>query len=247
MTEPDAAESRLSSAVFRALIGAVVVVAVPALVFWVIGSFDRDDDPAIGDLAAEEEDLDTVTDPPADPDPDAGDADVGDTDVEEGDPTPSEPDPPPSVDDGVQEPSADDDGTQGVNGEGEDGDAQPDPEPEPAPEPDPEPEPEPAPEPEGPVDQAFPPGEVTVQVLDGNAGGDGSTARRVAQELRDLGYRVIAENRARPNTTTSVQYTAGYEAQARQVAAEIGGAEIRQQTNLSASVMVHVVIGADRG
>lgn len=227
MTDPDTAEPRLGSAVYRALIGAIVVVAVPALVFWVIGSFDRDDDPGVGDLAVDEvedADTDTASDPEPDPDGEA------EPDGAEPDPTPTEPDPPPAPDDDAQDPGLD------VDGEDDPVADEPD-----------DPQPDPEPEPEVPAEPAFPPGEVTVQVLDGNAGGDGSAARRVAQELRDLGYQVIAENRARANSTTSVQYTAGYEAQARQVAAEIGGAEVRQQTNLSSSVMVHVVVGADRG
>lgn len=125
----------------------------------------------------------------------------------------------------------------------------PEDEPEPSPQPDPEPSPEPderAP-PEDRDPRAFPPSSVSVQVLDGARADGGAAARAVAEELRGQGYNVVAVNRAIQYEVTTVLWTPGFEAQARQVAADLGVTEVRQQPgNLSDQVQVHVVVGADR-
>ncbi len=98
-------------------------------------------------------------------------------------------------------------------------------------------------------DPRIDPASVTVQVLDGYQQDGGVAARALAEELRGDGYRVIAENPAlRYDATTVLWATPDGEAAARQVAADIGASEVREQPgNLSTSVAVHVVVGADRG
>jgi len=117
----------------------------------------------------------------------------------------------------------------------------------PAPEP---PEPPVVPEeaePEEPEDARIPPDSITVQVLDGYQQDGGDAARAVVAELRELGYRVVAENPAIAYEITTVLWTEGNEDAARQIAEDIGAAEVREQPgNLSAQVTVHVVVGADR-
>jgi hypothetical protein len=109
-------------------------------------------------------------------------------------------------------------------------------------------EPAPEVEPEEPDAPAMPPGDISIQVLDGYKTDGGTAARGVAASLRDQGYRVVAENQALSYERTAVLWTEGNEAAARQVAAEIGAAEVRPQPgNLSSAVDVHVVVGADRG
>ncbi|MGM0617587.1 MAG: LytR C-terminal domain-containing protein, partial [Actinomycetota bacterium] len=106
-----------------------------------------------------------------------------------------------------------------------------------------EPEPEPEPEPD-----RIDPSTVTVQVLDGYQADGGAAAATVAAELADVGYRIIAQNPALRYEVTTVLWTSGSQAAGQQVAEDIGAGEVRQQPgNLSESVMVHVVVGADRG
>lgn len=98
------------------------------------------------------------------------------------------------------------------------------------------------------TEERIDPGTITVQVLDGYQADGGSAADAAAAELRDLGYDVVAENPALRYEATTVLWSPGGEEAARQVAAEIGAAEVRAQPgNLSEAVAVHVVIGADRG
>jgi hypothetical protein len=98
------------------------------------------------------------------------------------------------------------------------------------------------------TDRAFSPDSVTIQVLDGYQADGGSAASSVAATLREEGYRVVAENPSLRYEVTTVLWTPGFEAQAEQVAADLGAAEVRQQPgNLSEQVQVHVVVGADRG
>lgn len=92
------------------------------------------------------------------------------------------------------------------------------------------------------------PASIDLQVLDGYQSDGGAAAASVADQLRRAGYRVVAENPALRYDVTAVLWSQGGEAQARQVAAEIGAAEVRPQPgNLSESVAVHVVVGSDRG
>ena len=97
-------------------------------------------------------------------------------------------------------------------------------------------------------DRAFAPDSVTIQVLDGYQADGGAAASSVAAMLREEGYRVVAENPSLRYEVTTVLWTPGFEAQAEQVAADLGAAEVREQPgNLSEQVQVHVVVGADRG
>lgn len=99
-----------------------------------------------------------------------------------------------------------------------------------------------APEPEGVA-----PGDISVQVLDGVGTDGGAAAERVAGELDEAGYRIIARNPALAYEETTVLWTRGNEDRARQVAAELGVSAVRAQPgNLSEQVDVHVVVGADR-
>jgi hypothetical protein len=131
-------------------------------------------------------------------------------------------------------------------------DVEPEPEPEPEEEPEPEPEEEPEPEPEEEPEpeaepEAIAPDDVTVQVLDGYQVDGGSAASGVAGELESAGYRIVAQNQALRYDVTAVLWTSGNEDAARQIADEIGAAEVRAQPGtLSESVAVHVVVGADR-
>ena len=104
---------------------------------------------------------------------------------------------------------------------------------------------EPAEEPSPP---AIDPSEISVQVLDGYREDGGAAADAVYEQLESAGYRIIARNPAIAYEVTTVLWTAGYEEEGRQVAEEIGAPEAREQPgNLSTSVNVHVVVGADRG
>lgn len=91
------------------------------------------------------------------------------------------------------------------------------------------------------------PSAITIQVLDGVLTDNGQAMNDVVTQLEDLGYDVIATNRARqPYEQTTVFYTAGNEAQARKVADTIGASVVQEQPgNLSDSVQVHLVVGAD--
>jgi len=211
----------------RAVGIAALVIAASAGLFLGIGAFGDgvgDDDPDADEgMAAPDDDTGSGEDPGGADDGTAGDDPVDDT----ADDAPAE-DP----------------------GEGTDGDAADEPDPdETEPEPDEtepdETEPDAGDDAEGDASPAIPPEDISVQVLDG---GGGAAADAVAAELSDAGYRIIAQNPALPYEVTTVLWTAGFEAEGRQVAAEIGAAEVREQPgNLSENVMVHVVVGADRG
>jgi len=101
-------------------------------------------------------------------------------------------------------------------------------------------------EPATPNDGTDPAG-ISIQVLDGVLTDNGEAADAVAQSLRDQGYNVVAVNRARQGyEQTTVFYTAGSEAQARQVAAAIGASAVQEQPgNLSEQVQVHIVVSDD--
>lgn len=122
--------------------------------------------------------------------------------------------------------------------------------PEPAsetPSPDPDPTSGPTPTRTATSDGAVAPSSVSVQVLDAVLD-DGSTAANdVEQRLRADGYRVVANNKAsRTYEVTTVFYTPGHEAQARQIADAYGWSKVEPKPdNLSSSVHVHVVVGHD--
>jgi hypothetical protein len=214
----------LRTSLLRSIGSAVGLIVFVAAVFGVIGMLGRPDTPT--PVAA---DLPEATD---------DEVAVEETDDAAEDPVDEAPEPDP------------DPAPQPVDEAEPEEEATPEPEPEPSPtaEATEEPEPaeaEPAPEPAAP---GIAPADISVQVLDGYKTDGGTAARGVAAQLRDAGYRVVAENQALSYDRTTVLWTAGHEAAARQVAAEIGAAEVREQPgNLSSSVDVHVVVGADRG
>ena len=105
---------------------------------------------------------------------------------------------------------------------------------------------------EPPATQGPRPADVTVQLLNG-IGADGSAGvARVRTTLTDAGFRISASNPGRPYDVTTVFYTVGFEAQGRLVASTLGVSQVFVMTDLpperrlSPSVMVHVVVGADR-
>lgn len=100
---------------------------------------------------------------------------------------------------------------------------------------------EPAPE------ETLPPSQITVQVLDA-ADDDGSAASDVAATLEGDGYRIVAQHPAvRTYEQTTVFFTPGNQAAARQVAAQYGFPVVRPMPdNLEPTVTVHIVVGADR-
>jgi len=224
----------LGVAVAKRLGAAFGVVVLTAGAFAFVGARDgQPAEPSAADLPD--------TDPAADPDLGAGTGaapDGGDAEPDVSDPAA------PPVDDAPESAAADeaDDAPDGddtaANGSGEDaGDAGPD-----GDSPD---------DSDGTDDEptrSLAPGDVTIQVLDGYKADGGTAARGLAESLRGNGYRVIAERQALNYEVTTVLWTSGNEAAARQVAAEIGAGEVRAQPgNLSESVAVHVVVGADRG
>jgi hypothetical protein len=227
-TRPPSDEPSLRVSLLRNLAGAVGLVVLMAAVFGAIGMIGRADTPT--PVAAEG------------PDDAASDPEEADEEVAE------EPAPDEATDD-ADEPAAEDepeptpspDETEGAEADEPEGDGSD----EPVEEVDEEPVEEEAAEPDAP---AMPPGDISIQVLDGYKTDGGTAARGVATSLREAGYRVVAENQALNYERTTVLWTDGNEAAARQVAAEIGAADVREQPgNLSSAVDVHVVVGADRG
>lgn len=96
------------------------------------------------------------------------------------------------------------------------------------------------------------PADVTIQLLNG-IGADGSAAiSRVRTTLTEAGFRISASNAGRPYDDTTIFYTVGFEDEGRLVASTLGVTEVFVMTDLpperrlSSSVMVHVVVGADR-
>lgn len=203
----------------RLAAGGVAVVAVAALAFWGIGTLGGDtDDPVVADR------------------PEDGADDGADDATPPDDGTDPPPDVPPEDDAGTDgadsgeggDDAAEDDGT-GDDGDADDADGGED-----GDEPD-------------EVERTVEPGEVTVQVLDGYKSDGGAAAGAVADLLDGEGYDIIARNDALDYATTTVLYNPGNEEAAEQIAAELGGAEVREQPGtLSDAVAVHVVVGADR-
>ncbi|MEX0706171.1 MAG: LytR C-terminal domain-containing protein [Nitriliruptoraceae bacterium] len=97
-------------------------------------------------------------------------------------------------------------------------------------------------------DARIDPATIRIQVLDGYRTDGGTAAGAVTDELEELGYEVPYENSAIAYDVTTVLWNEGHEAEARQVAEDIEAGDVRVQPgNLDADVMVHVVVGADRG
>jgi hypothetical protein len=228
-TRPPSDEPSLRVSLLRNLAGAVGLVVLVAAVFGVIGMIGRADTPTpvaaeAPDEADEADDTEEADEEPAAEDG-TDDADEADEPVAEEEP---EPTPSPDEAEGSAADEPEDDASD-----------------EPAEEVDEEPAEEEPAEAETP---AIAPGDISIQVLDGYKTDGGTAARGVATSLREAGYRVVAENQALSYERTTVLWTDGNEAAARQVAAEIGAADVREQPgNLSSAVDVHVVVGADRG
>ncbi len=167
--------------------------------------------------------------------------------LRDGDSTPeivADPSPSAAAEEPSDEPEAEDDAEEPSE------EASPEATDEPSEEATPEPTEEPSPEPTTPAAEVDP-GEVSIQVLDAVGGEDGAAAARaVADELREAGYDVVVVNRAgRPYDVTTVFWSAGQEAGGRQVASALGTSQAEEtpdEVQLSDSVDVHVVVGADR-
>lgn len=105
----------------------------------------------------------------------------------------------------------------------------------------------------GPTDEpaTVDPASISIQVLNavGGAGG-AAAAQAAADELREAGYDVVVVNRAgREYDVTTVFWSPGQEAGGQQVAGAIGAGRAEatpDEVQLSDSVDVHVVVGADR-
>lgn len=219
----DTAEPGIGVLVLRVLGIAALVIVGSATLFAGLGQLDGDTVLA-ADSSEEPDEPDPAPESPdepaAEPDPEGDEADVAEDDPDTDPETGPEPDPEP--DDPSPEDGAEDGSTEA----------------------------EPDPEPDGGEDQPLriEPDTVSVQVLDGYQQDGGSAADAVAAQLADEGYRIVARNPALRYDVTAVLWTAGNEEAGKQIARDIGAAEVREQPgNLSTAVMVHVVVGADRG
>lgn len=219
----DTAEPGIGVLVLRVLGIAALVIVGSATLFAGLGQLDGDTVLA-ADSSEEPDEPDPAPESPdepaAEPDPEGDEADVAEDDPDTDPETGPEPDPEP--DDQSPEDGAEDGSTEA----------------------------EPDPEPDGGEDQPLriEPDTVSVQVLDGYQQDGGSAADAVAAQLADEGYRIVARNPALRYDVTAVLWTAGNEEAGKQIARDIGAAEVREQPgNLSTAVMVHVVVGADRG
>ncbi len=88
---------------------------------------------------------------------------------------------------------------------------------------------------------------VSVQVLDAT-GGDGDRLQAVVDRLRELGYRVVATNRAvRTYERSTVFYTDGHRDDAVMIREDIPELSVVEEKpdNLSDSVDAHVIVGED--
>jgi outer membrane biosynthesis protein TonB len=105
-------------------------------------------------------------------------------------------------------------------------------------------EPSPIAPPAGEVD----PASVSIQVLDAVLDDGGAAANRVADELREAGYRVVVVNKAarKYDATTVFHSSADGEPAARQIASQFSFTVVEPKpSNLSSSVDIHLVVGAD--
>jgi outer membrane biosynthesis protein TonB len=229
-TPPQDASFRASLA--RHLGGGVALIVLVAVAFYGIGQVGQEDPtPVAADVPDESEDEEPEDELIEEPE-EAPEEEPEDDEPEE---EPEEPDP---AEDEPEEPSEEDDDT-----DSEDTEADPETEESDAA----ASEPEEADEPEDRAPAAHAPAEISLQVLDGVGTDGGNAASQMAQRLRDGGFNVVAQNPAIAYQTTTVLWTSGNEDKARQVAAEIGAGDVRPQPgNLSESVDVHVVVGADR-
>jgi hypothetical protein len=218
-------ETSFRDSLGRQLAGAAGVVVLGAAAFWVVGTVGGDETPVVAEEPApgpaEPEDDVAVEEPTDDGGaaPDAAEEPSdGDEDADEGD---EDLDPEPDATDA----DADEDGEDASEGD-DDADDETDDE----------------------VARDVDPSSVTIQVLDGLKTDGGDAADSLTDQLEGSGYSVVARNDALSYASTTVLFNPGYEAAARQVADELGGAVVSEQPgNLSSSVELHVVVGADRG
>lgn len=107
-----------------------------------------------------------------------------------------------------------------------------------------------SPEPAGtqpPASPSLEPSSITLQVLDAVLDDDGRATSDLVRRLREAGYNVVAQHTAvRQYEVTTVFHTPGFEQAARQVAATFGFQRVEvKPDNLSDTVQVHVIVGAD--
>ena len=217
----------LAASAARHLGGAVALVALAAVAFQavgVLGDVEVVADDASDEAVTEPDDAeDDTAQPDANGDPDAADPDADP-------PAAAEPD------------------DEAADAAGEQAAEEPDDDPDVADDADDAADREQDPPADDPPADRIDPGSITVQVLDGYQQDGGAAADALADELAAAGYDLIAQNPALRYDVTTVLWTAGNEDAARQVAADIGAAEVRAQPGtLSEQVSVHVVVGADRG
>jgi hypothetical protein len=223
VSDPASADTSFRSSLTRHASGALGLVVVVAVLFWAIGALGGDDD-----------DLTAATEPTIDGADDVDDLDDLDPDGGD-DPGAEPPDPDAEAETDGSSDADDGDTDEGDNDEGATDDADDDA----------------GDDGDEDTEDETPridPATISVQVLDGYQADGGAAADQVAQQLDDEGYDIIARNPALRYDVTTVLWTAGFEDEGRQVAADIGAAEAREQPGtLSDAVAVHVVVGADRG
>jgi len=158
-----------------------------------------------------------------------------------GDDAPSDPDVAASPEDGSEDTPAAEAEDDAPAPEETGGEATPDDEPEPEPEPSDDPSPT-------PFEPTIDPATVTVQVLDGDGAEGRAETEAVAGRLSEAGYNVVVINdAARTYEQTTVFWTDGFEEQGREMAQLFGFPEVTQKLeNLSDTVQVHLVVGADQ-
>jgi hypothetical protein len=221
--QPRAAETDGRTSVVRSILPAVALVAVVSLAFWGIGTLrDEAGTPVVAEDPEVEAPADEAEEPTEPQEPE--------------EPEPEEPEDQDGTDGDEPEPDADEDDADAGDADAGDADAG-------------DADEDDADEDDASTDRprAVAPGDVTIQVLDGVKDDGGTAADDVATLLDDVGYRIIARNDALTYEVTTVLYNPGNEAAAEQVAADLGGAEVRPQPgNLSTAVALHVVVGRDR-
>lgn len=96
--------------------------------------------------------------------------------------------------------------------------------------------------------ESLAPASISIQVLDAVRDDDGAAAEKVADRLREAGYDVVVINAAAVTyEKTTVFWSGENSIAANQVASAFGFTEVSAKPdNLSASVMLHVVVGRDQ-
>ncbi len=217
----------VSGPVKRNLISAGVLVVVGGITFAVLGLVRGDDD--VAPEVAAVPTVEASEAPQEQPEPPASE-EPGDEPASE-EPAPASEEPEPPSEEPEPEPT-------------------PTPTPTPSPTPTPTPEPEPSPEPTATASEdgdRIPNSSISIQILDAVLDDGDQAVDKWRATLRDDGYRVVAKNDAiRKYEKTTVMYTAGFRAQAEQIAKDYGFTEVQEKPdNLSDSVQIHLVVGED--